>query len=92
MLLSGGQTEDEEEVAEPSRSVGNRQGDRGVPVAVTLKPKLREILARAAADQFRAVSAQATKYIVDGLIADGYIRVAGEPVDLADVTGLPEHE
>lgn len=53
---------------------GNKQGDRAVTVAVALKPQLRELLLAASADQFRSHSQQAAKYIVDGLIRDGYIR------------------
>src|SRR5262245_47531672 len=64
-----------------ARAVGNKQGERGVPLALSLKPALRDLLALAAADQFRATSAQATKYIVDGLLRDGYIKPSTEPVD-----------
>jgi len=53
---------------------GNQQGERGVTVAASLKPQLRELLLAAAADQFRTIGGQATKYIIDGLMRDGYIR------------------
>lgn len=53
---------------------GNKQGERSVNVAVSIKPQLRELLVAAAADQYRGLAGQAAKYIVDGLIRDGYIK------------------
>lgn len=53
---------------------GNKQGERSITIAVTVKPELRELLLVAARDQYRALAAQAAKYIVDGLIRDGYIK------------------
>ena len=57
----------------PAWGPGNKQGERAVMIAVQVKPKLRELLITAATDQFRTLPGQAAKYIVDGLVRDGYI-------------------
>lgn len=61
----------------PGFGDGNKQGERKVSVPTPLKPRARELLMRASADQFRSLSGQAEKYVIDGLMRDGYI-VASE--------------
>lgn len=53
--------------------LGNRQGERSAHVGILLKPRLKELLAAAGTDQFRSISGQASKYVIDGLLRDGYI-------------------
>lgn len=59
---------------------GNKQGERSEKIVIELKPALKALLERAAADQFRSRSGQAATYVVAGLMRDGYIHQGASEV------------
>ena len=62
---------------------GNHQGERSAGIHICMKPTVKDLVETAARDQFRSLSAQALKYVIDGLMRDGYIR----PTPSADCDG-----
>ena len=52
----------------------NMQGERKETVVVGLKPAIKRLLQVAAKDQCRSGAGQVEKYVIDGLLRDGYIR------------------
>ena len=48
------------------------------PISVRLEPRVVTALDQAATDGFRSRSAQLTKYLIEGLTRDGFVRSSPE--------------